>query len=58
MYQLLETRPDVEFDFILAERLKMTVAELRARMSTAEWLGWNVHLARQEQHRQMAQMGG
>jgi hypothetical protein len=58
MYQMLETRPDVEFDYILAERLKMTVAELRARMPAAEWLGWNVHLARQEQDRQMAQMGG
>lgn len=36
----------------------MTVAEMRARMSAAEWLGWNVHLARQAQHRQMAQLGG
>lgn len=54
----METSPDVEFDYVLAAKLSMTVGEMRARMSAAEWLGWYVHLGREAQHRQMAQLGG
>jgi hypothetical protein len=53
MYQLMESQPDVEFDYILAEKLGMTVADLRRRMSQAEWLGWYVYLGRKAQRREM-----
>jgi hypothetical protein len=54
----METSPDLEFDYMLAEKLSMTVAEMRRRVSNAERLGWYVYLGRKEQHRQMAQLGG
>lgn len=52
----MDSRPDLEFDYVLAEKLGMTVGELRRRMSQAEWLGWYVYLGRKAQRREMAQL--
>lgn len=54
----METNPDVEFDHYLAEKLSMTVADLRRRMSNAEWTAWGVFYARRNQRREIAQAGG
>jgi hypothetical protein len=56
----MESRTDIEFDYVLAEKLGMTVAEMRRRVSAAEWRGWNVYFARKAQRREIAaaQAGG
>lgn len=50
-----ETNPSFHFDFFLAEKLGMTVHELRARMSAQEWLEWSIYYGRAAQQRQLAQ---
>lgn len=54
MFELMESSPDVEFDYVLAEKLCMSVADMRRRVSAAEWLGWYVYLARKAQRRELA----
>jgi hypothetical protein len=49
----METNPDVEFDHYLAEKLGMPVAEMRRRVSNAEWLSWNVFYNRKAQRREL-----
>lgn len=60
IYELMERNPEVEFDYRLAEKLGMPVAEMRRRVSAAEWLGWYVYLARKNQRRELeiAKAGG
>lgn len=48
-----QTEPDQEFDFFLAEKLRCTVAELRRRISAAEYLEWAIYYARKAQDRQL-----
>lgn len=58
-YELFETRPDIEFDHILTERLGWrSVAEMRRGMSAAEYTRWGVYYARKAQRREIAQAGG
>lgn len=52
----METNPEIEFDYMLAEKLGMPVAEMRRRMSAAEWLGWYVYLARKNQRQELELM--
>lgn len=54
----MESSPDLEFDHFLAEKLSMTVADMRRRMSAAEWHDWGVYYARKGQRQQLAQQGG
>jgi hypothetical protein len=54
---LLETNPDVEFEFFLATKLHMTVARLRAEMSSDEFMYWAVYYGRKAQREQLAQAG-
>jgi hypothetical protein len=49
----METRPDLEFDYYLAERLGRSVAEMRRSVSAAEWRGWSVFYARKAQRREL-----
>lgn len=50
----MESRPDVEFDHFLVERLGWrSVAEMRAGLSGAEWLSWWVYFARKGQRREL-----
>ena len=41
-------------EFFLAEQLKMTVGELRSRMSSEEFLAWSVYFGRKAQRRELA----
>lgn len=54
-YETFETNPDIEFDFFLADRLRMTVAEMRATVSAEEWRYWNTYHGRIDQRRELAQ---
>jgi hypothetical protein len=58
MWIRLETEPEFHFDFFLAERLRMTVADLRARISAEEWITWSVYYGRQAQDRELAAARG
>lgn len=52
----MEAEPEFEFEFALAEKLKMTVAQLRQDMSQREFVEWSVYLGRKAQREEMAQM--
>lgn len=49
-----ETDSDFHLDFFLAERLHMTVGELRERMPLEEWVAWGVYFGRKAQQRELA----
>lgn len=44
---------DLQLDFVLAEKLGCTVAELRERMSAMEWMQWGRYLAVKAQTREL-----
>lgn len=46
---------DLEFEFYLADRLKMTVARLRREMPAQEFMQWNVYHGRRVQRIEMNQ---
>jgi hypothetical protein len=57
-YDLLESNPDVELDFILTERLGWgSVERMRRGMLNSERLIWAVYYARKAQRRQLAAGG-
>jgi len=56
-YLAFEDNPDVEFTFILAEKLGKTVAEIDT-MSASEFVKWNVYFGRKAQIEQLAKGGG
>jgi desulfoferrodoxin (superoxide reductase-like protein) len=45
----LESDPDLEFEFYLAQKLSMTVGEMRHRMTHAEFILWSRFYARKAQ---------
>lgn len=45
---------DLEFEFYLAERLRMTVARMRQEISNSEFMAWGVYYGRQAQRKEMA----
>jgi hypothetical protein len=47
--------PGIEFDHFLAEKLRMTVAELRTRMSNVEHVHWQMYYARRAQEIELEQ---
>jgi len=49
----MEQRPELEFEFYLAQKLGKTVAELRT-MSQAEFTGWAVYYGRKAQREELA----
>lgn len=51
----MEAEPDFELEFVLAEKLKMTVSQLRQDMSQREFMEWAVYLGRKAQREEMAQ---
>lgn len=57
-YKAFLTNPDLEFDFFLAEKLHMTVAEMRQRVSGQEHLEWSIYYARKAQDAQLQQRRG
>jgi hypothetical protein len=55
-YRLFETDPEFEFEFYLAQKLSMTVGELRERMSQHEFLYWNVYYGRIAQRQELERL--
>lgn len=49
----MESSPGLEFEFFLAEKLRMTVGEMRRKMSHAEFVHWGVYFGRKAQRQQM-----
>lgn len=49
----MEADPTLEFEFFLAQKLSMTVAELR-QMDNNEFVGWTVYYARLSQTQEIA----
>lgn len=46
--------PDLEFEFYLAQKLSMTVGELRERMSNAEFVQWVAYYSKRAQAQELA----
>lgn len=59
-YVELEDDPELEFEHYLAVKLSMTVGQLRAQMSNAEFVRWGMYYARIAQQRELdrLQQGG
>jgi hypothetical protein len=53
-YREFEDRPDLEFDFYLAEKLGMTVDFMRQNVSAEEYLGWSTYYKRKRQREELA----
>lgn len=45
---------ELEFEFYLAEQLRMTVARLRREMTAREFMEWGVYYGRKAQKRELA----
>jgi allophanate hydrolase subunit 2 len=54
----METDPSLEFEFYLADRLSMTVGQLRAQMSNQEFVQWSIYHARKAQRMELQSMKG
>ena len=54
-YLRFESSPTLEFEFFLAEKLSMTVGELRERMTEHELVHWGIYYGRQAQRRELAE---
>lgn len=48
-----EADPGFEFEYFLADRLGMTVGELRVQMSNAEYVRWAVYHGRRAQEQEI-----
>lgn len=53
-YKQFEASPDLELEFMLADRLGMTVARLREEMTTDEFIRWSIFHARRAQRTELA----
>ncbi|HEV2784698.1 MAG TPA: hypothetical protein VGX25_35385 [Actinophytocola sp.] len=52
----METTPELEFEFFLAQKLGMTRAEMLRRVGQDEFIGWKVFYNRKAQREQLAAM--
>jgi hypothetical protein len=50
----MENDPDLEFEFYLADRLSMTVHNLRRTMSNEEFVAWSIFHGRKAQRQELA----
>jgi hypothetical protein len=53
-YLTFEDDPSEEFDFFLARELRMTVADMRERMSMDEYTRWYVYYGRKSQREELS----
>lgn len=53
-YLRFEDRPDLEFDFFLAAKLGMSVAQMRETVAGDEWVGWAMFYGRKGQRDELA----
>lgn len=44
------------FDFYLAEKLRMPVAEMRHRLSAEEYMAWGIYYGRRAQAQELARL--
>jgi hypothetical protein len=51
---MFQDNPEIEFEYLLAQKLGMTVARLRAEMSQGEFLEWGIYYARKAQREELA----
>lgn len=49
--------PNLEFEFYLATKLGMTVAQLREQMSSDEFTAWRIYYDRHRQRLELASKG-
>lgn len=54
----METNPELEFEFFLAQKLSRTVDELRQALSQQEFMQWGVFYARKAQREELAMAKG
>lgn len=47
---------ELEFEFFLAEKLRMTVAQLRRGMTAQEFMQWGVYYGRKAQKQELAML--
>lgn len=57
MYWEMQENPELEFEFYLAQKLSMTVAQLR-QMGNEEFVGWTVYYGRLSQKQELASKSG
>ncbi len=55
-YKKLDSDGELEFDYFLAAKLRMTVGELHERMSADEWRHWNMYYARIQQRHELERL--
>lgn len=55
-YLDLDGDPELEFEFYLAQKLGMTVAQMRAGMSNGEFLYWTRFYARKAQAEELERL--
>lgn len=53
----METEPEFFFEFFLAEKLGMTLSQVR-RMPQRDFMQWGVYFGRKAQQRELAMKGG
>lgn len=53
----MEESPTLEFEFFLAQKLSMTVDELRHRMGAEEFMHWQIYYGRLAQEQELAMAG-
>lgn len=49
----MEANPALEFDYFLAQKLGMTVVQMRAGLSNQEYVEWGVYYARKAQREEL-----
>ena len=49
----MERNPELEFEFFLAQKLSMTVAQMRQQVSSEEFLHWYIYYARKSQREEL-----
>lgn len=54
----METNPALEFEYFLAQKLGMTVADMRYRMGAGEFVEWQIYYGRKAQRAELEAAGG
>lgn len=57
IYREFNANADLEFEHQLAERLSMTVGDLRRRMGSDEYERWKIYFGRMVQREELARKG-
>jgi hypothetical protein len=53
---MMETSPELEFEFFLAQKLGKTVGQLREQVSNIEFLQWHTYYARKAQRAELERL--